>query len=438
MLLACRRSLGGLRRSFPTPPLRYKFLADAKVKLPDFVEGDITQAKASRTSMFRFFWPYVYPKDKSRRVIMLGTLGLLIFSKGLNAYIPFILREGINAASGIDPTYLYSGGLLGLYAVGRSVVTYTHEKRNAMLSKLVQEAMKDVSTKVFSHLHSLDYTYHLTSTKTTLYAVGRSMRGVESILKFMLQHIIPTALEFTLASAVLIGYCGWPYLAVLGGTVSAYTLFTTRYSNFRQEQIKEQRKKNKAVEFVINESFMNYETVKAFTNERQENLRYNHYLEEQMRTTIATSESLSVLNTGQQFIYNTGLGLNLILSVANVANGSMTVGDLVMIQTIFMQLAMPLNFLGVVYRELNESKLEMRDLFGILAIKSKVEEAPGASDLVPRGGKIELQGVTFSHSAQRLMLKNMDLVIDPGSSVAIVGESGIGKSTLLKIMVTRT
>jgi ABC transporter ATM len=351
--------------------MRYKFLADAKNKLPDFVEGEISTVKASRTSMFKFFWPYVYPKDRPRRLIMLGTLGLLLFSKGLNAYIPFVLREGINAASGINPAYLYSGTLLGMYALGRSVVTYTHETRNSMLSKLVQEAMKDVSTKVFSHLHTLDYTYHLTSTKTTLFAVGRSMKGVENILKFMLQHIIPTALEFTLASAVLIGYCGWPYLLVLGGTVSTYTLFTTRYSNFRQEQIKEQRRKNKAVDFVINESFMNYETVKAFNNEAQEKQRYNHHLEEQMEATIETAKSLAVLNTGQQLIYNTGLGLNLVLSVANVANGTMTVGDLVMIQTIFMQLAMPLNFLGVVYRELNESQLEMRDLFGILNIKSK-------------------------------------------------------------------
>lgn len=371
MLFASRRGLSCLRRTLPYSPLRYKFLADSKVKLPDFVEGDLAQSKASRTSIFKFFWPYVYPKDRTRRVIMLTTLGLLLFSKGLNASIPFVLREGINAAAEVNPAFLYSGALLGMYAVGRSVVTYTHEKRNAMLSRLVQEAMKDVSTKVFTHLHSLDYTFHLTSTKTTLYAVGRSMRGVESILKFMLMHIIPTALEFTLASAVLIGYCGWPYLLVLGGTVSTYTLFTTRYSNFRQEQIKEQRKKNKAVEFVINESFMNYEAVKAFTNEAQEQSRYNHFLDQQMHSTIETSESLSVLNTGQQFIYNTGLGLNLILSVANVANGTMTVGDLVMIQTIFMQLAMPLNFLGVVYRELNESKLEMRDLFGILAVESK-------------------------------------------------------------------
>lgn len=259
------------------------------------------------------------------------------------------------------------------------------------------------------------------------------MRGVENFLRFMMMHVLPTSLEFLLASGILLTCCGWPYLLTFGGTVGTYWIFTTRYSTVRQEYIKEVKKKRKAVDFVINESFLNYETVKCFTNEKLENDRYNYFLKQQMAASIKTSNSLSTLNSGQHIIFNTGLALNLLLAVGQVSAGTMTIGDIFLIQSMFLQLQFPLNFLGTVYREINEAQLDIKDLFHILNVKSKVFELPDAEKYVYKGGKIRMEGVSYSHG-ERLIFNDLSLEITPGTSNAIVGESGIGKSTIFRLL----
>ena len=415
-------------------PLLRTVASRNKLSVPEFVEKEIPSKKFSVRKTVSFLWPYIMPADNRLRVTMLSTVGLLVLSKGINAGVPFILKEGVNSLATHHPNFTYAALLMGSYAGARAAMILFQELRNAMFSRIVLNAVKDVSNQLFWHLQSLDYTFHQQSTKTTLFAVGRSMKGVENFLKFMMQHILPTTLEFGLAAGIMMTYCGWPYMLTLAGTVSVYSVFTTRYSKVRQNYLKEMRQKNKAVDFVINESFINFETVKCFTNEKLESERYNHNLSSQIKAAIHTAESLTKLNMGQQLIFNTGLGINLLLAVSQLKAGTMTVGDIFMIQTLFLQLQFPLNFLGTVYRELNESQLEMRDLFHLLSIKPSVQELPDAKPFEYKGGRIKLSNVNYRPSTERITFNNLNLEFEPGSTNAIVGESGIGKSTLFRLL----
>ena len=402
-----------------------------KIYLPRFVERENVKSYSIKKTI-EYIWPYLLPADKSIRKITWATVGLLIASKGLNAYVPFILKDAIDSLSIAHPAIFYSSTIFVAYALSRSIVIGLQELRVAMFSKVIINAMKDVSLKIFSHLHSLDYSFHQESTRMTLFSVGRSMKGIETYLRMTSLYVIPTLLEFFLASGVLFYSCGWPYLVTLGGTVSAYYIFTTKYTNIRQKYLIKQKQKSKAVDFVINESMMNFELVKYFSNEVMEKKRYNYFLDQKLETNQLIISSLSKLNFGQQLIFNTGLAINILLAVKQVTNGSMTIGDIFLIQSLFMSLQFPLNFLGSLYRDMNESQVEINELFEILEIKSKVEESPNAKEYEYKGGAIELKDVEYT-SGKKIFNK-VSLKIEPGSTNAFVGESGSGKSSLFRLM----
>ena len=402
-----------------------------KIYLPRFVEKESNKSySASKT--FNFVWPYVYPNEKSIRKTTRATVALLFSAKVLNAYVPFILKEAVDSLTISNPVFLYTGSLFFGYAISRALVIGLQELRVSIFAKVITNAMKDVSSKVFSHLHLLDYNFHQQSTRITLFSVGRSIKGIETYLRFTSLYIIPTVLEFGLASGVLLYYCGLPYLLSLGATVSIYYKFTTKYSDIRQKYNSEQKMKSKALDFVINESMLHFETVKYFNNEALEKSRYNHFLEQKLNNSKLITTSLSKLNFGQNLIFNLGLGVNLLLAINQIKQGTMTIGDIFVIQTLFMSLQSPLNFLGSIYRELNEAQVEINELFEILELKSKIQEKPDAKPYEFKGGKIEIQQVELS--AGKKIFNGIDMTIEPGTTNAIVGESGSGKSTIFRMI----
>ena len=402
-----------------------------KIYLPRFVEKENSKDYSTKETV-KFIWPYLFPIDKKIRQITWTTVGLLFANKSLNAYVPFILKDAIDSLSVASPELFYSGSIFVAYAMSRALVTGINELRAAMFSHVLSNAMKEVSTKVFAHLHTLDYIFHQESTRLTLYSVDRSMRGIESYLKFSMLYIIPTLFEFLLASGVVVYSCGMPYFYTLGGTVGSYYIFTIKYTEYRNKTIREQKQRNKALDFVINESMTNYETVKYMNNENLEKERYSYYLERKLQGILKITRSLSILNFGQQFIFNAGLGINLLLAVSQVQAGTMTVGDIFLIQSLFLSLQAPLNLMGTIYREIIESQVEINDLLGILDIKSRVQESSTAIDYQYKGGRIQISDLEYN--VGKKIFENLNLDIEPGTTNAFVGESGCGKSTLFRLM----
>ena len=406
-----------------------------KIVIPEFIERENLKANLTQKELFRFLWPYILPKDHKLRLVLGSSALLLIAAKSIQAGIPLIMKEGINELASTHPNFLYAGEIFFGFAVAKTCVTALQEYRNVLFNKVLQNAVKDVSSRLFWHMHAMDYHFHLQSSKSTLFAVGRAVNGVENFLKLSVGTVVPTLVEIGLVSGVLLGFCGWQYLAVLGATMTVYSTYSYRYSFKRQRYLKEMRRKSKAVDFVINESFTNFDTVKSFTNEQLESDRYTHYHTQQLEAAHMTQVSLAKLNTGQQLIYNTGFGLNLLLGVWHMVNGMLSVGDLVMIQTLFLQLQTPLNFLSQVYRQLNESQLDMKDLFVLLEKKPKIVDCPDAKVYVGKGGELEFRNVEYSHYQGQKVLNKLNFTLKKGSTNALVGSSGAGKSTIFRLII---
>ena len=434
-MLRCTTSKSPLFRRFSHLKPDKDALNLHKIVIPEFIERDFTKADVKKRDLLRFLWPYIFPKDRKLRFILGSSLGFLLAAKSIQAGIPLIMKEGINELASSHPNFVYAAEVFLAFAVAKTSVTALQEFRNVQFNKVIQNAVKDVSSRLFWHLHSMDYSFHLQSTKSTLFAVGRAVSGVENFLRLSVGTVVPTLVEIGLVSGVLFGCCGWQYLAILGATMSVYSTYSYRYSFKRQKFLTEMRRKSKAVDFVINESFTNYDTVKTFTNESLESSRYTHYHTQQLAAAQQTQISLSKLNTGQQLIYNTGFGLNLLLGVWHMSNGLLSVGDLVMIQTLFLQLQAPLNFLSQVYRQMNEAQLDMKDLFNLLGKKPTIMDKENAKIYVTKGGELEFRNVKYSHYKGNTVLKNLNFTLKKGSTNALVGESGAGKSTIFKLIL---
>ena len=266
-----------------------------------------------------------------------------------------------------------------------------------MLNKMLLSAVKDVCNKTYRHLFTLDLNYHTVSSRLTLTSLQRAKNGLQNSLHYTLNFLLPTSLEFILASGVLIGYCGIPYFATLCGTITAYSAYTFQYTKVRKEYLKEMRSKERASEFVASEGLVNYETVKYFQGEPSELKRYGNVFNNYISAARKTNKSLNALNFGQNAIFLSGLTVNLLLGVNDVSKGLLTVGDVAMIQALFLQLQFPLFWLGTIYRGLNEAQLELNELLNLLDTKSAVQEIENALPYSYNGGGISFENVSYRH-----------------------------------------
>jgi len=386
----------------------------------------------------RYLWPKDSWGDKTR---VLLALGLLVGAKVLNVNVPFYFREIVDslnvdfAATGGTVTTV-AGAMILAYGAARIGAVVSQELRNAVFSSVAQKAIRRVATKTFGHLLNLDLSFHLSKqTGGLTRAIDRGTKGISFLLTSMVFHIVPTALEITMVCGILTYQFGWEFAAITASTMAAYTAFTIWTTAWRTKFRRQANAADNKASTVAVDSLINYEAVKYFNNEKYEIGRYDKALQQYEKSSIKVATSLAFLNSGQNIIFSSALTIMMWLGAKGVVAGTLSVGDLVLINQLVFQLSVPLNFLGSVYRELRQSLLDMETLFNLQKVNVSIKEKADAKPLVlSRGGEIKFENVNFGYYEDRPILRNLSLTIPAGKKVAVVGPSGCGKSTLLRLL----
>ncbi|OGS92445.1 MAG: metal ABC transporter permease [Gallionellales bacterium GWA2_60_18] len=367
------------------------------------------------------------------RVII--ALSLLVLAKLANVAVPLVLKEIVDAldrshAVLIVPVFLVVG-----YGVLRMFSSLFGELRDAIFAKVTQRAIRRVALQVFEHLHSLSLRFHLDrQTGGVSRDIERGTRGIGFLLNFMLFNILPTLLEIVLVAAILFSkYDAWfaiiTFVTLL--TYVAFTLFVTEWRMVVRRSMNDLDSKanSRAID-----SLLNYETVKYFGNERYEAQRYDHNMQHWEVAAVRNTTSLALLNAGQNVIVAIGVTVLMLLAADGVVQGTMTVGDLVLVNVFLIQLYMPLHFLGFVYREIRHALADMEKMFGLLHENREVADTPDAQPLRVGGAEVRFEGVSFAYNPDRQILSEVSFAIPEGHTVAVVGASGAGKSTLSRLL----
>ncbi|KAF2724320.1 ABC transporter-like protein [Polychaeton citri CBS 116435] len=388
---------------------------------------------------------YLWPKNDFNTKFRVGlSVGLLVGAKVLNVQVPFYFKTVVDsmnfdfvAAGGTAMTV--AGAAIFAYGATRIGATLSQELRNAVFASVAQKAIRRVAANVFDHLLKLDLNFHLSrQTGGLTRAIDRGTKGISFLLTSMVLHIIPTALEISLVCGVLSWQFGPKFAAVTLATMAAYSFFTVTTTAWRTKFRKQANAADNKGATVAVDSLINYEAVKYFNNEKYEVGRYDAALKNYEAASIKVATSLAYLNSGQNLIFSSALTAMMFMAAQGVAAGSLTVGDLVLVNQLVFQLSVPLNFLGSVYRELRQSLLDMETLFNLqkvnLAIKDKPNAPPLTLTKTGAGGEIKFENVSFGYRPDRPILRNLNLTIPAGKKVAIVGPSGCGKSTVLRLL----
>ncbi|MGH8704712.1 MAG: ABCB family ABC transporter ATP-binding protein/permease [Burkholderiales bacterium] len=366
---------------------------------------------------------------------VLVALSFLVTAKLTNVGVPLVMKEVVD---GLDPRLALvavPAALLAVYGILRFSTTLFAELRDVVFVRVAQRAIRRVALGVFRHLHSLSLRFHLDrQTGGMTRDIERGTRGISTLLSYLLFSILPVILEFALVAAVLISKFDWRFPAVTFGAVAIYIGFTVAITEWRMEIRRRANELDSKANTRAVDSLLNYETVKYFGNEEFEASRYDENLQKYESAAVQTEASLGLLNIGQSLIIAAAVTALMLLAAEGVVANTFTLGDLVLVNGLLIQLYIPLNFLGMVYREIKQALIDMDKMFRLLAEQREVEDGPDATELAGGPATVEFRAVDFRYEAARPILHQVSFVIPAGHRVAVVGHSGSGKSTLARLL----
>src|SRR5919109_2192189 len=359
----------------------------------------------------------------------------LVTAKLANVGVPVVMKQVVD---GLDPSLQMVAvpvALLAIYGVLRFSTTLFQELRDVVFVRVTQRAIRRVALGVFRHLHSLSLRFHLDrQTGGMTRDIERGTRGISTLLSYLIFSIIPVILEFALVAAVLLAKFDWRFAAVTFGAVIVYIAFTVTITEWRMAIRRQANELDSKANMRAIDSLLNYETVKYFGNEEFEARRYDENLRKYESAAVKNEASLGVLNIGQSFIIAIAVTALMVLAAQGVALKNFTLGDLVLVNGLLIQLYIPLNFLGMVYREIKQAMLDMDRMFRLLTEHREVEDRPGAPDLPAGPATVEFRRVDFYYERARQILHDVSFTIPAGHRVAVVGHSGSGKSNLDRLL----
>jgi ATP-binding cassette, subfamily B, heavy metal transporter len=381
--------------------------------------------------------PHLWPKDaRALRIRVVVALAFLLTAKLVNIAVPFAYKavvDGLSAAGEVALA-LPLAALLA-YGGARLGAAFFAEARDAIFARVQQHAGRQIALSVFRHLFRLSLRYHLERRTGELSrAIDRGVQAVTFMLSMMLFNIFPTLFEFALVIGILLAGYPWWFALITFLTISAYAAFSIVATEWRTEFRRQLNLHDNEVSAQAVDSLLNYETVKTFTNEAYEAKRIDRALAGYERAAIKSRVSLAALNFGQAAIIAAGVTAIMIAAARGVVAGTLTVGDVVLVNTFLLQLYQPLNILGMVYRELKQSIADLETMAGLLALRPEIEDRPDARPLALMSGEVRFEEVTFGYDARRPILKELSLTVPSGHTLAVVGTSGAGKSTLVRLL----
>ncbi|MEO1598999.1 MAG: ABC transporter ATP-binding protein/permease [Pseudomonadota bacterium] len=379
-------------------------------------------------------WPEGRPDLRLRVVV---ALCLLVLAKGATLVLPFVYKEAIDAL-GPDTAALAVAGPVALviaYGVVRLSGTVLQNLRDAVFARVSQHALRGLALRTFEHVHKLSLGYHLSrQTGALSRIIDRGVKAIDFLLRFLIFNIVPLILELLIVAAIFWSVFGWEYTAVLAVTIAAYVVFTFRVTEWRVKIRQKMNKDDQDAHQKAVDSLLNYETVKYFDASGREARRYDTAMEAYQGAAIKTTESLALLNCGQALIIAGGMVAVMAMAAQGVMAGTLTVGDFAMANAFMIQITIPLNFLGTVYREIRQSLVDMREMFALTDQTPEVVDAPDAVAFRPGSGQVAFRNVSFGYGPERQILHDVSFEVAGGGKLAIVGPSGAGKSTIARLL----
>ncbi|MFC3052919.1 ABCB family ABC transporter ATP-binding protein/permease [Kordiimonas pumila] len=401
-----------------------------------------TDEKENHWQTVKSLAPYLWVKGRwDLRIRVLLAMALLVLSKVIGVYVPFLFKDAVDIlTSGTKPDMAVivaavPTGLIIGYGIARVMTLVFGELRDAVFVKVGQHALRQIALSTFRHLHQLSLKFHMErKTGGLSRVIERGTRGIDFLLRFMLFNILPTLLEIVLITGIFWRNFGFYYALITFVALVSYIYFTVAVTDWRLKFRREMNAQDTKANTKAIDSLLNFETVKYFTNEEHESRRYDEALERYESASVKSQVSLTLLNVGQGIIISLGLVVVLYMAAQGVVDGRFTIGEFVLVNSLLIQIYMPLNFLGFVYREIKQSLTDMEKMFDVIKTNPDVKDELNAEPLKIKGGTVSFKDVSFHYNPARQILKGISFEVPAGTTTAIVGASGAGKSTISRIL----